>query len=53
MKEQVIKDFQNYIKKMNKGYRVDYEYILHKIAFIQTYSSLSNIDAVYGFLINK
>ena len=53
MKLKIIQDFDRYLKRASYGYYDDYLYILHKIAFIQSFSSIDNIDSIYGFLINK
>ena len=53
MKLKIIQDFGRYLKRASYGYYDDYSYILHKIAFTQSFSSIDNIDSIYGFLINK
>ena len=53
MKVKIIQDFDSYLKRASYWYYDDYSYILHKIAFIQSFSSIDNIDSIYGFLINK
>ena len=53
MKLQVIKDFNNYLIMLNIGHKKDYSKILHKISFIQTYSSFDKIDPIYEYLINN
>ena len=54
MRLEVISDFDKYLNKVNIGYyNEDYLMILHKISFIQTYTSLDKIDPIYEFLINN
>lgn len=54
MRLEVISDFDKYLNKLNIGYYdEDYSMILHKISFIQTYTSLDKIDPIYEFLINN
>lgn len=53
MKLKVIGDFDFYIKELSIGHSADYAKILHKISFIQTYSSFEKIDPIYEFLINN
>lgn len=54
MRLEVISDFDKYLNKVNIGYyNEDYSMILHKISFIQTYTSLDKIDSIYEFLINN
>ena len=53
MKQQVIRDFNIYLRAKSIGHDVDYSKILHKISFIQTYSSLDSLDPVYEFLTNN
>ena len=53
MKLKVIGDFDFYIKELSIRHSADYAKILHKISFIQTYSSFEKIDPIYEFLINN
>ena len=54
MRLEVISEFDKYLNKVNIGYyNEDYSMILHKISFIQTYTSLDKIDPIYEFLINN
>ena len=54
MRLEVISDFDKYLNKVNIGYyNEDYSMILHKISFIQTYTSLDKIYPIYEFLINN
>nr|DAN43733.1 MAG TPA: hypothetical protein [Caudoviricetes sp.] len=52
LKEKTIEDYKAYVKKLNKGYRMDYSLILNEISFIETYSKLDNCDFIYQHLIN-
>ena len=53
IKLKVIGDFDIYLKLLSVGHIADYSKILHKISFIQTYSSFEKIDPIYEFLINN
>lgn len=53
LKAKTIKDFDKFLKRMNKGYRDDYAKILHQISFIQTYHSFDKIEPVYEYLMNN
>mgnify|MGYP003590509178 CR=1 FL=1 len=53
IKLKVIGDFDIYLKLLSIGHVADYSKILHKISFIQTYSSFEKIDPIYEFLINN
>lgn len=53
MKLSIIKDFDNYLKRLNIGYQDDYSSILNKITFVQAYASLDKIDPIYEYLINN
>lgn len=53
MKTSVIKDYTNFIKRLNIGYLDNYDNILHKIMFIQTYQYLDKIYPIYEYLINN
>ena len=53
LKIQVINDFNEYLNKASFGYEENYEMILHKIAFIQSYQSYDKINYIYEFLKNN
>lgn len=53
LKINIIKDFDNYIRQLNIGHVKNYDYILHKISFIQTYTVLDKIEPIYEYLINN
>lgn len=53
IKLSVISDFDLFIKELNIGRSPNYDMILHKISFIQAYSSLTKIDPIYEYLINN
>lgn len=53
LKVKVIKDFDKFLKRLNKGYKDDYSMILHQISFIQTYQSFDKIEPIYEYLINN
>lgn len=52
LKLKVIKDFNSYLKKLNRGYQTDYELILKQIFFIENYEELENIESIGQQLIN-
>lgn len=53
LKLKVIKDFDFYIKRLNKGYVIDNTSIKNDIFFIQSFMYLDNVDAIYEYLINN
>ena len=53
IKASVIKDYENFVKRLNIGYVDNYDNILHKIMFIQNYQYLDKIDPIYEYLINN
>lgn len=53
LKLKVIKDFDKFLKKLNKGYIENYDMILHQISFIQTCQYFDKIDGIYEFLMNN
>lgn len=53
LKLKVIKDFDKFLKRLNKGYIEDYDMILHQISFIQTCQYFDKIDGIYEFLMNN
>ena len=53
LKKQVIDDFVSYLERAAVGLNTDYNMILHKIAFIQSYSAYDKINHMYEFLKNN
>ena len=53
LKLNIIKDFDKFLSRLNKGYVEDYSMILNKISFIQTYQYFDEINGIYEFLINN
>lgn len=53
IKLDIISDFDQYVKRLNIGYKDNYDLILHKISFIQAYQALDKIEPIYEFLINN
>ena len=53
LKLKVIKDFNKFLNRLNKGYIDNYDMILHQIAFIQTCQYFDKIDGIYEFLMNN
>lgn len=53
LKKKVIKDFNKFLIRLNKGYIDNYDMILHQISFIQTCQYFENIDGIYEFLMNN
>ena len=53
LKLKVIKDFDKFLKRLNKGYIDNYDMILHQISFIQTCQYFDKIDGIYEFLMNN
>jgi hypothetical protein len=53
VKLNIIDSFNKWLDKESIGYTVDYSHILNKIMFVETYQYLTNIDAIYEFVINS
>lgn len=53
MKKKVVKDFDHFVRRMNKGYVDKYDMILHGISFIQSYQTIEKRDRIYEFLMNN
>lgn len=53
LKKKVIKDFDKFLRRLNKGYIDNYDMILHEISFIQTCQYFDKIDGIYEFLMNN
>ena len=49
----VIKDFDAYIRRLNKGYQDSYQHILMKIEFIETGFTLDDPTSIYENLISN
>lgn len=52
LKLNIIYNFNQFLDRLNSGYVDDYSYILDHIAFIDSYSSLDNINTLVEFLMN-
>lgn len=52
LKRKVIKDYEDYVKKLYKGYQNSYDTILDEISFIQTYKDINNQKLTYEYYIN-
>lgn len=52
LKLNIIYNFNQFLDRLNSGYVDDYSYILDQIAFIDSYSSLDNINTLIEFLMN-
>lgn len=52
LKLNIIYNFNQFLDRLNSGYVDDYSYILDQIAFIDSYSSLDNINTLVEFLMN-
>lgn len=54
LKNDAIKRFQAFLKRLDRGYIDDYSIILYEIAFIQMYSyfSADEIPLLYEYFIN-
>ena len=52
LKLNIIYNFNQFLDRLNSGYMDDYSHILDQIAFIDSYSSLDNINTLVEFLMN-
>lgn len=52
LKIKAIKDFNKFVNKLNRGYKIDYEPIMKQIFFIENYDNLNNIESIGQRLIN-
>ena len=52
LKYKVISEFKQLLKKIRKGYRPDYEFILQEISFIEL-QQLDNTDFFKQFYLNN
>lgn len=52
LKIKAIKDFNKFVNKLNRGYKIDYEPIMKQIFFIENYDNLNNIESIGQQLIN-
>lgn len=53
LKLDIIQNFNTFIDRVNCGYIDNYSHILDQIAFIDSYSSLTNINTLTEFLTNE
>lgn len=52
IKIKTIHMFLNFLNNVEKGYQPDYDFILHNISFIQSYSELGKITSIYEHLMS-
>lgn len=52
LKQKVLKEYESYIKSLNKGYKNDYSILLNEINFIEMYQDLDNQNLIYEYYIN-
>lgn len=52
LKQKVIKDYEQYIKRLFKGYKEDYKVILNEINFIDIYQDTDNQKLIYEYYMN-
>lgn len=52
LKQKVISEFQQLLKKVRKGYKPDYEFILQEISLIELWQ-LDNTDFYKQFYLNN
>lgn len=52
LKKKIIKDYVRIVKRMNKGYKDDFRYILNEISFLGVWSNLDKPSIIYEYFIN-
>lgn len=52
LKKKIIKDYVRIVKRMNKGYKDDFRYILNEISFLGVWSNLDKPNIIYEYFIN-
>ncbi len=52
LKKKIIKDYVRIIKRMNKGYKDDFSYILNEISFLGVWSNIDKPKIIYEYFIN-
>lgn len=52
LKKKIIKDYVRIIKRMNKGYKDDFSYILNEISFLGVWSNIDKPEIIYEYFIN-
>lgn len=53
LKKKVITEFDQLLKRIKKGYRPNYEFILQEISLIQLLGTLDNADFYKQFYLNN
>lgn len=51
-KKKIIKDYVHIVKRMNKGYKDDFSYILNEINFLGVWSNVDKPEIIYEYFIN-
>lgn len=52
LKKKIIKDYVHIVKRMNKGYKDDFSYILNEINFLGVWSNIDKPEIIYEYFIN-
>ena len=52
LKKKIIKDYVHIVKRMNKGYKDDFSYILNEINFLGVWSNVDKPEIIYEYFIN-
>lgn len=52
LKKKIIKDYVRIVKRMNKGYKDDFSYILNEISFLGVWSNIDKPEIIYEYFIN-
>lgn len=52
LKKKIIKDYVRIVKRMNKGYKDDFRYILNEISFLGVWSNIDKPEIIYEYFIN-
>ena len=53
LKKKVITEFDQLLRRIKKGYKPDYEFILQEISLIQLLETLDNVDFFKQFYLNN
>lgn len=52
LKKKIMKDYVRIVKRMNKGYKDNFSYILNEISFLGVWSNIDKPEIIYEYFIN-
>lgn len=52
LKKKIIKEYERYLKQLQRGYQNDYSFLMNEINFVETHFNLDTSKVTYEYFIN-